>query len=351
MRLAAGLLCSGATTTFLAGKYLGAYFHVDQFLALLTQGSTIPSRPNVAAQDIPASGAPSPNVVDIRLVRLVRVVGISLPPGFLALPAHRAIPPKVALMVGITSNLGLVLLGFGVFLIAVVVVLFARLSPAGDLAESAVPKVDLVLSGDLTSLGLVIRNDDVPGLFRLSVIDARCDDQDVGEGLPWLMTWDTGTAERHLVHGESARVALVDIDYENAIETSHGHYHAPAFQFPRMGAPAFLRGDAMPYDGPFRAQVVFEIFRVDPPAEGIRRSLTVEFKWSYDAQAKWLSERAPTRSDLSAQRVEHREIGIIDLVRDLKQAGYEPFSGPVICSCGQTFSTRREFDAHMHDAK
>ena len=254
-------------------------------------------------------------------------------------------------MVGITSNLGLVLLGFGVFLIAVVVVLFARLSPAGDLAESAVPKVDLVLSGDLTSLGLVIRNDDVPGLFRLSVIDARCDDQDVGEGLPWLMTWDTGTAERHLVHGESARVALVDIDYENAIETSHGHYHAPAFQFPRMGAPAFLRGDAMPYDGPFRAQVVFEIFRVDPPAEGIRRSLTVEFKWSYDAQAKWLSERAPTRSDLSAQRVEHREIGIIDLVRDLKQAGYEPFSGPVICSCGQTFSTRREFDAHMHDAK
>ncbi|MGA2513641.1 MAG: hypothetical protein ABSG37_08470 [Candidatus Limnocylindrales bacterium] len=169
------------------------------------------------------------------------------------------------------------------------------------------PKVNLSLRGSLSALDLIVENHDVPAYFRLSVVDARCAPDDVGEGLPWLMLWDTGNTERHIMRGEQGRITLVRIDRAAAKSTMEGHTLEPAFEFPSVGHPGYVLGVSLPPDRPSQdvyigadgkplgvtapsqppqVQLTFSLFRVNPPTRGIERSLVVRFPYG-DAEGEW----------------------------------------------------------------
>jgi hypothetical protein len=161
--------------------------------------------------------------------------------------------------------------------------------------------VELSFSGQPQSLALVIKNLDVPGYLRLSLTDARWGDADAGSGLPWLLLWDTSNTERHVLHGESARIVLVSLDPNAVREIAGGQPHRPAFTFRTSGGHASVSGggqasvSGLDRAGPFQIRIAFSLFRVDPPTSGIERSLLITFpNLSADARADWLQVPALT---------------------------------------------------------
>jgi hypothetical protein len=148
-------------------------------------------------------------------------------------------------------------------------------------------RAELDLSGEPQIVALVVKNRDVPGYLRLSITDARCGDTDVGNGLPWLMVWDTGNTERHVLRGESARIVLVRLDPNAVREIASEKAHRPAFTFSRTGMQASVSGPDRP--GRLSVLLTFSLFRVEPPTRGIDRSVLITFPSAVaSAQAEWV---------------------------------------------------------------
>ena len=135
------------------------------------------------------------------------------------------------------------------------------------------PRVDLRLDPQLWAVGLVIANNDPSATYRADVTNVYSHG-DPATKLPFQLIWDgTGSVDREIARGQSARLTLVVFDPAVSVATAYGHEIGPTYSFPGPNNTAGLlfgpRGHFPGAHDPltvadFSLRVVVRLFRVAP---------------------------------------------------------------------------------------